>query len=460
MSRISSIALNAETTRVSWTPASDEGSGIAGYEYRLETADGSFTEWNTTRYPGAQIPTSFEDGWIEIRAKDKTGNRGPAVGDDIMGYRASIADKAAEVYRLVKEFGNDMLPYIGGFICGEHGGVCSKIPQRDSVKWLIGEIAGGVLVVGDIRDFILAIPKGDGGAGLIALAGLVPLLGDSGKAAHAIRKFVKRTKLPLADVMSAVARVGGKDSKLTETILDQLTGKAYGKFRKYDISHDGVEQLARSGNDLAAIAKRARLARRPMSAEERAQVENFIGQHWKHKDGTAASGKLRAEALGVECSLRYLQRNKDIKILVSGRPNTRPAVSGPDIVAYDTRRNRLIVVEAKGTLSYSEPLTLRKMQSKVGDDWHVQPSVAWLVAKRKNDYVKAMLDSPNKEHQLAGKMMQQLRDGKRTKVDLKIVHVRPDNPGSQAYGQGVDAVTRNVKASSRVDQLDVIDVPY
>lgn len=456
VSRINSIALNAETTRVSWTPASDEGSGIAGYEYRLQTADGSFTEWNTTPYPGAQIPTSFEDGWIEIRAKDKTGNRGPVASDEVLGYRAGVKDLVKQVLKLRKDLNEQLWPVIGGFVCGE-AGVCKSLGGRDTGAWLAGEILSGLVLVGDIRDAALALFKADAVGGALAVAGLVPIAGDTAKTAATIRKFMKRTNVQLHSVMAMVARLSGKDTAATRKILDALTGGGYGRLRRFDVSHEGAEQLVRSGNDIGALTRRANLARRPLSDAERTQVESNLKQYWG-----APSGVKRAEALGVECALRYLAREGDhMKILVSGRPDARLSRSGPDIVAYDQRKNRLIVIEAKGTNSSDRPLNLDKLTSPVDGKDYVQPSTAWLAAERtgNRDYMKYLAQSNNAQHQQAARMLQELADGKRKKVDLKVVHVRPDVEGAQAYGSGLDTSARILK-TGRVDNLDIIDVPY
>lgn len=83
--RINAFQLSPDSIRVSWQPATDEGSGLAGYEYRLSTEDGTRTStWQTTPFPGAEIPTDLAIDFaelkdrvtVEVRAKDKTGLKG------------------------------------------------------------------------------------------------------------------------------------------------------------------------------------------------------------------------------------------------------------------------------------------------------------------------------------------------------------------------------------------------
>ena len=74
-------------------------------------------------------------------------------------------------------------------------------------------------------------------------------------------------------------------------------------------------------------------------------------------------------------------------------------------------------------------------------------------------YLKALEKSANPDHLTAARMITELSKGSRSKVDLKIVHVRPAREGSQAYGPGLDTATRVLK-TSEVDQIDILDVPY
>jgi hypothetical protein len=80
--RVSAIASAGKTVRISWAPADDDESGIAGYEYRLSTDDRT-TEWVTTPFPGVTVPQELEPTRIEVRAKDRTGNRGPSTSGQL-----------------------------------------------------------------------------------------------------------------------------------------------------------------------------------------------------------------------------------------------------------------------------------------------------------------------------------------------------------------------------------------
>ncbi|MEN0015954.1 MAG: hypothetical protein AAGC46_21490, partial [Solirubrobacteraceae bacterium] len=82
VSHVTAVAGPNDTTRISWNPATDEGSGLDDYEYRLSVDDRT-TDWVTTPFPGATLPTELQRAIVEVRAKDKTGNRGKAVRESI-----------------------------------------------------------------------------------------------------------------------------------------------------------------------------------------------------------------------------------------------------------------------------------------------------------------------------------------------------------------------------------------
>jgi len=79
----------------------------------------------------------------------------------------------------------------------------------------------------------------------------------------------------------------------------------------------------------------------------------------------------RAEALGVASAIKLLEREKSVKVLTHGRPDSGLGRNGPDIIAIDAATNRITVVEAKGSLQKAGALERSRAKS-------VTPSVIGL----------------------------------------------------------------------------------
>ena len=446
---------------VTWErpPPPPDQSGISMYEYAVVYAGHSEVVWNSTPYQGVQL-TGLPEGvdvQVLVRTIDGVGlPSGSASGHaGPIAQAAGVSDLLKTFYELIKDFPGRQIPIIGGFVCGE-AGICRFLPGRDSIRWLVGELASGFVLVGDIRDAILAAVKLDFAGGLLAIVGLVPLLGDAVKSANVVKKFVLRTKLPLHDVMTAVARVFGENSAFTRKVLDRVTGGAYGRLRHGSLTHDEVHQLARAGNNTGALSKRARLTRRPMNDAEITDIERNIDTYWKPK----TPGE-RAEALGVEAAIKMLQRDSSVRLLTTGRPGTGLGRNGPDIIAYDRTADRVIVVEAKGTLAKEGALKQDTLTSGVSGRNYTQPSRPWLRAPRSggNDYMALLEKSNRADYQDAARLMRQVLRGSRG-YDAKIVHVHPALDDTRVYGPGLDRATELLKAGGGMGDLDIVHVPY
>ena len=470
--RLSARPSRTQPRSVVWSAVQDPGgSGVDGYEARVRRVDPVTGATLGVPRPFSRVrggrsvvvPSVLRDSGlvVDVRAVDRSGNAGDVasyvIGAPRIATAAGLLDKLRKYRDLIRDLPGELFPIVGGFVCGE-AGVCKPLPGRDTIRWLMGELISGFVVIGDVRDVLVAALRLDFAGGALAIAGLVPFAGDAAKSIAAIRKFVRRTKMPLHDVMEAVARVFGGNSRFTRLVMDGLTSGAYGRLRNGGLSHDGVQQLARRGNDINALSRRAVLARRALSDAEQADVEANLKRYWD-----SPSGGARAEALGVEASIQYLQRFPNVKILVNGRPGNGLGRNGPDLVAYDEVADRLIVVEAKGTLRADSPLDLDKLVAPVGGQNYVQPSRSWLAAPRTggNDYL-TQLRRKGRTDPDARRAYQELRKvvrGQR-RFDAKVVNVRPDREGSQAYGSGLDRATRLIRENGGVDGLDIIDVPY
>ncbi|MGL5858844.1 MAG: fibronectin type III domain-containing protein [Angustibacter sp.] len=71
-----------------------------------------------------------------------------------------------------------------GFFCGDNT-VC----RRDSLAWLTGNIASGLLVFGDVRDTVASLIEGRYGNATILAAGMIPLGGDALATIYKVTRF-------------------------------------------------------------------------------------------------------------------------------------------------------------------------------------------------------------------------------------------------------------------------------
>ena len=445
---------------VTWErpPPPPDTSGISMYEYAVIYPGHSEVVWNRTPYQGVQL-TGLPDG-VDVQVLVRTIDGVGLPSTPASGHGGAVAQAAYSLgcpfpstyCELIKNFPGNLFPVIGGFVCGEAGSLCKLIPGRDTIRWLTGELISGFVAFGDVRDAIIAVFHGDLSEGVISGIALVPILGDAAKAASVIKKFVKRTKLPLHDVMNAVARAFGQDSAVTRKVLDLVTHGGYGRLRHGSLTHEEVQQLARTGNDIAALSRRARVVRRPPTAEEVRQVEANIASFWP--------ATRRAEALGIESAIQILQR-EPVDILVSGRPRNGLGSNGPDIVAYNRETKRVIIVEAKGSLSKTNPLSQSRLTTSVGSHGYTQPSLPWLQASRQpgNDFLKLLAKSGTADHKRARDLLLQVIDEERT-YDAKIVHVHQALSDVKVYGPKLDRATQLLRSGGGIDDLDIVHVPY
>lgn len=106
--------------------------------------------------------------------------------------------------------------------------------QLESPEYLAGQIASGVLGVGDIRDLAASIGSFDLIAAVINAGGLVPGAGDTAKAVAIMTVFAKQSPRAERAVAGAVQRLPG--SKATKT---KILGKIFGTHVRLPASLSG-----------------------------------------------------------------------------------------------------------------------------------------------------------------------------------------------------------------------------
>ncbi len=252
----------------------------------------------------------------------------------------------------------------------------------DSVGFLIGQLVAGYLAYGDIVEAAAEFTQADVGAGLFALFGFVPAVGDIAKTVEKVVNFVKRApKNLITATYEMILKNFADQPKLLSAVLDAITGGASKNLRDMGASDKMIAQFGKNGNDLKRIAKltKAKFADETLDTAQKALIDKRIRDHW----GTGLNGRKRAEAFGTEAAiwyyellgykLLYAQRDKDPRV---------KARTGPDVI-MKTPDGELFIIEAKGSYSKNGQLNDGKKQgarlaSRVGGQYRLYLSREWL----------------------------------------------------------------------------------
>ena len=337
---------------------------------------------------------------------------------------------------------------VAGLVCGDSSALFC--PDEDSgsrgtTEYIFGQIASGLLAVGDVRDGIDALAKGKFGDAFWSAVGIVPAVGDAAKIGKKVHDLVKKFPGRRAEAMGVLFKLF-PDGKLRRIALDEATDGGYSALRTQGLGDDAIKRLAEKGNDLRRLADSARLGSRTLSSTEAKAIDDAVTRHWP-------SAAQRSEAYGVETALAELRRNPNIEILHTGRPGPGKPVNGPDIVAYDRSTGRTIVVEAKNT-DKAKPLSRTTLRSTAGKRRVTQTSPDWLT-RNPERYLKKLRESPDPgDREAARRLTRIVRRG--DGYDVKIVGSRPNGQGG--YGTRVDDAVGEIKNGGRVGDVEIIDV--
>jgi hypothetical protein len=318
---------------------------------------------------------------------------------------------------------------------------------RESVAAMLGQSVGSLLTPAAVVDFVKQVLAGKPIAAAIAAAGVIPIV-RAPKVADRIGRFIARNPRAATEVVEKLGLWLGKDSAVLRKVLS-LAVPGYGKLRDGRLSHDGVLQLMRAGNDIRYLATRSRMLNRDLSAAERKQINEAIKKHWNN-----ASGKRRTGPYGHEAALVMLARNKEIEILYTGRPG-RGDSSGPDIIARNKRTGRTIIVEAKATFSDNKPLTHSKLMAPLNSGSYLQPARPWLKEAGNRGWIDKLAKSTDKKERDAAAAMRAIVDNNAI-YDVSIMHTRL--PGARAYGDGVDKAVQGYRGDRNIGDVAIVDL--
>lgn len=137
-----------------------------------------------------------------------------------------------------------------GMFCGDID-VCI----RDTIPWMVGNIASGIAVFGDVRDGIAALFRGDVLSAAFCAVGLIPGIGDVAGAAAKVVKFIKRgtNVANKSSAMKMLSDFAGDSTKFLNHV-NEFEPALLTKLRKPGMSDDALARIL-SKNDIGLLKK-------------------------------------------------------------------------------------------------------------------------------------------------------------------------------------------------------------
>jgi hypothetical protein len=156
------------------------------------------------------------------------------------GFDPLVYDETYEWYEYAGDFAR-------GALCGDAEGLWGFC-DGTSVPYFVGVITVGFVAVGDVRDAIANVFKGDAlGVGL-SLVGIVPFIGDGASVARHAVKWVERAATSKAGAaLRHIAGAGYLPTSVKITILDLASGGAVKSIKARGVVDDSVLAFARRG---------------------------------------------------------------------------------------------------------------------------------------------------------------------------------------------------------------------
>ena len=303
-----------------------------------------------------------------------------------------------------------------------------------SFGYIAGWLASGFFVIGDIRDTLATLVRGDITDTFLNAIGLIPLLGDGTKVVRVFAKYIEW----LANVRGPLARWAAKQFTdglsittgrieagqpvplATITDLFRQALRALGWTGPVDID---ARQLAIAKNDpqrlnnLFFVTRKARLDRYNLTSVQRQAVNARVNNPnlWDLNKNTFTP----QEAFSVEATYEYLvnqgftvlytQRNKPITLLDT---NTIVVNQGPDLLATKVVDGveQFYVVEIKGGVQETM-INRSRLRSKVGGVRRTQLTRLWISVNAETRYLDALSNAQDPLIRQSAQLIRNVRGG-------------------------------------------------
>ncbi len=327
-----------------------------------------------------------------------------------------------------------------------------------SFGYLIGQIASGFVVFGDIRDAVGNLANGDFAGVFTSILGFVPALGDAVKVSDTLISFIKRGPECVSIAARLIIAKIDEWKTIKNTVLSAVLPylcKNADNVRVLEgagATDDIIAELARH-NDMARIADLLRgttkitvIKHSPISDKNKSAINRAVDDYINSLGGGYKPSylkTLRAERFAVEAAKDYYARNGYTLLY-----DAKPGVSGPDLILK--KGNDILIVEAKGAMSTTPNPTLGKSSLFTAKTKKAQLSYDWL-ANNQNRYLNEIRRQSQEAYNEINKI---LNGGADIKYKVAVVYAA-DNPAIR-FGKGIDDYLNTILSDSKINALDIV----
>ncbi len=325
-----------------------------------------------------------------------------------------------------------------------------------SFGYIGGWLASGFFVIGDIRDTLASLVRGDIADTFLNAIGLIPLLGDGTKVVRVVGTYLGW----LSELKVAMGRWLFKqfeDAQPLRIVASPLFG--YTDEITVLLTKSDADELIAKGNDLDAI--KALTARHPGKLSLSTRLPDMID--WEKVDDARklhwpnVQGREFAQAESTEAAVEYLKVVLGYNVLFVGsrKANYTTGIQvGPDIVAENPVTGKVVVIEVKGSNTRgAEVINKSRMEATVGDRRFIENSLGWLETEDSR-YLTPMMNASDPDIQRAATLLQGVTRGN-DQYETVIF-----GSGLEAsWGGGLLDVLTPLLDEPRITAVDVVKMP-
>ncbi|NOK60476.1 MAG: hypothetical protein GFH27_549297n75 [Chloroflexi bacterium AL-W] len=347
--------------------------------------------------------------------------------------------------------------------------------------YIAGWLASGFFVIGDIRDTLATLVRGDIADTFLNAIGLIPLLGDGTKVVRVLTQYVNWIANLKGPLFRWVAKqFGSGTTGLVTTQANNTSDILRAALRALGMNNinvglldEEIEQLARSGNRLDEISQllqqtgdKFKLATRSADSLDWQKIDSAVAQYWKlprrsdypqltPEGFNALRGRMYAWARSTEAANEFLI-SSGYDVLYIGRQdpivltnNTSFGLTnGPDIIAVNQATDKTVVVEVKGSTKAGLTLTEELLTSDLQKAPFIQGSLGWLVTDKERYLYPLENAKDPKFRQAANRLKDIINNGLPFET---IVFVSARTPNS--FGKGVDEIMKKLNDQTTSVQI-------